>query len=131
MFPATQIAISIRRAPGEVYTFASDPRNLPQWAAGLAGSTIAPSGEEWIADSPMGTVRIRFAERNRFGVMDHDVTLPSGDTFHNPFRVVRNGEGSEVIFTLYRRPGMTDEELGRDAAQIRKDLATLKSVLER
>ena len=31
--------------------------------------------EDWIAESPMGTVKVKFAEKNQFGVLDHDVTL--------------------------------------------------------
>lgn len=130
MLPATHISLSIRRPAADVYRFAADPRNLSRWAAGLARSTVRPDGDAWVAESPMGTVRIRFADANEHGVMDHDVTLPDGDTFHNPFRVLRNGEGSEVVFTLYRRPDMTDEEFERDAAQIRMDLEKLRSILE-
>lgn len=88
-------------------------------------------GGVWIGQSPMGQVRIKFADTNRFGVLDHDVTLESGATFHNPMRVVPNGEGSEVIFTLYRQPGATDEAFQKDAAWIEKDLKTLKSLLEK
>ena len=72
-----------------------------------------------------------FAPVNSLGVMDHDVTLESGVTVHNPMRVVPNGEGSEFVFTLIRRPGMTDAELARDRAAVERDLKTLKGLLER
>ena len=39
--------------------------------------------------------------RYYLGVPDHDV-LESGVTVHNPIRVVPNGSGSTVIFTLMR-----------------------------
>ena len=84
------IGVHIARPPAEVYEFASDPRNLPRWAAGLVRSEIRPDGDAWVADAPFGTVRVKFAERNAFGVMDHDVTLESGVTIHNPMRVVAN-----------------------------------------
>ena len=32
----------------------------------------------------MGKVKIRFAESNPFGVVDHDVILESGVRIHNP-----------------------------------------------
>lgn len=127
---AKHISISIQRSPSLVYEFASNPANLPQWAAGLSGS-IMKSGEQWIADSPMGKVIVKFSEKNHFGVLDHDVTIPSGETFHNPMRVLKNGEGSEVVFTLYRHANMSDQEFERDAAQVAKDLAKLKSILEK
>jgi hypothetical protein len=128
---AQHISIYIARPSGDVYEFASDPRNLPRWAAGLARSEITKDGDEWIADAPFGKVRVRFAPRNPFGVMDHDVTLASGVTVHNPMRVIRNGEGSEFVFTLIRRPEMSDAQLAEDKAAVENDLKTLKALLER
>jgi hypothetical protein len=63
--------------------------------------------------------------------MDHDVTLESGVTVHNPMRVVPNGEGSEFIFTLIRQPGMPDEQFSKDKAAVENDLQALKDLLER
>ncbi|MBI2386550.1 MAG: SRPBCC family protein [Elusimicrobia bacterium] len=125
------IGVHIARKPDEVYEFASDPRNLPLWAAGLARSEVRKDGDAWVARAPFGAVRIRFAERNRFGVLDHDVTLESGVAVHNPMRVVPGGEGSEFLFTLIRQPGMSDARLAEDKAAVEKDLKTLKELLER
>jgi uncharacterized protein YndB with AHSA1/START domain len=125
------ISVSIARPPAEVYEFASDPRNLPKWASGLARSEVRKDGDEWIADAPMGQVRVKFAERNSFGVMDHDVKLESGVAVHNVMRVVPNGEGSEFVFTLIRQPGTLDEEFAKDKATVESDLKTLKDLLER
>lgn len=125
------ISVSIDRRPADVYQFASDPGNLPRWAAGLARSEVRKAGDEWVADSPMGKVRVRFAGKNPYGVLDHDVILSSGVAAHNPMRVVPNGDGSEFIFTLIRRPGMSDEDLAGDRAAVEKDLRALKELLER
>jgi pimeloyl-ACP methyl ester carboxylesterase len=125
------VSVSIARSPTEVYEFASDPRNLPRWAAGLARSEVRKDGDEWIAEAPFGQVRVRFAARNPFGVMDHDVTLASGAIVHNPMRVVPNGKGSEFVFTLIRQPGMSDEQFARDKTAVERDLKTLKDLLDR
>ena len=124
------ISIVIDRPPSQVYDFASDPVNLPKWAAGLAGSTVERNGQQWFTESPMGRVTFTFAPRNDFGVLDHDVTLPSGEVVHNPLRVLRDGDACEVVFTLRRRPEMTDEDFERDADAVARDLAMLKSILE-
>jgi carbon monoxide dehydrogenase subunit G len=124
------LSIYIDRAPGDVYEYASDPRNLPRWASGLANSEVEQDGGDWIVEASFGKVKVKFAERNTFGVMDHDVTLGSGVTMHNPMRVVPHGDGSEFIFTLIRRVGMSDEEFAQDRATIEKDLKTLKAILE-
>lgn len=131
MFPAKQISISINCSPAMVYNFASNPENLPQWAAGLSGAAIVKSGDFWICNSPMGQVKVKFAANNLFGVMDHDVIFSSGEVNHNPFRVAANGKASEVIFTLYRLPGMSDEDFMSDANLILNDLKKLKSILEK
>ena len=68
--------------------------------------------------------------RNDYGVLDHDVTLPSGEIIYNPMRVTKDGSGSEVVFTLRRLPGMSDEDFERDAKAVAADLARLKQVLE-
>ena len=125
------ISVFINRRPAEVYAFASDPRNLPRWAAGLARSEVRQEGDEWVADSPMGKVTIRFVPENPYGVLDHDVTLESGVTVHNPMRVVKNESGSEFIFTLFRQPDMSDARFAEDRAAVEKDLQALKEVLER
>ena len=131
MHDVQHVSISIGRRAADVYAFVSDPRNLPQWAAGLVRSEVRKEGDGWIADAPFGTVRITFAQQNPYGVLDHDVRLESGESIHNPMRVIPNGEGSEFIFTLIRQPGMSDESFAEDKAAVQKDLRTLKEILER
>lgn len=131
MFPMTHVSQAIRLSPALTYAFISDPRNLPRWAAGLVESELEEEAGEWTAQSPMGRVRIRFCPDNPYGVLDHDVELESGEVFPNAMRVIPNGEGCEVIFSVLRKEGMTDEEFLADQEAIRKDLAALKDVLEK
>jgi hypothetical protein len=126
---ARHVSVAIERPPGAVYEFVANPANLTRWAAGLA-RTIREVDGAWIVDSPMGQVTVRFAGKNAFGVVDHDVTLPDGQAVHNPLRVLANGDGSEVIFTLYRRPGVSADAFIEDAAAVARDLRTLKTLLE-
>ncbi|WP_329067157.1 SRPBCC family protein [Streptomyces sp. NBC_01429] len=125
------ISTHIDRPAKEVYDYASDPSNLPEWAHGL-GNPVEKAGEQWIAESsPLGRVVVAFAPENEFGVLDHDVTLPSGEIIYNPVRVITEGAGCEVVFTLRRQPGMSNEEFERDADAVSADLAALKRVAER
>jgi len=124
------ISVHIDRPVTEIYAVAADPSNLPKWAAGLAGSTVHRDGEQWSTESPMGRISFTFAPRNEFGVLDHEVTLPTGETVYNPLRVISDGDGGEVVFTLRKRPGMSEEEFERDADAVARDLAALKSLLE-
>jgi hypothetical protein len=128
-FKSVHISVSINRSADQVYEFASNPENLPEWAAGLGGSIKNVNGD-WIAESPMGRVKIKFAEKNKFGVLDHDVTLPSGEKFYNPMRVFPNNDGSELIFTLYKQPDISDQMFAEDEEAVTTDLEKLKTLLE-
>jgi hypothetical protein len=123
------ISVSIHRSPGDVYAFIANGENVPRWAAGL-GTKIRRDGNDWIAEGPIGSVRVRFTPPNDLGVADHDVVLATGIMVHNPIRVVPNGTGSTVIFTLLRQPGVSTRQFQQDAQAVERDLATLKAVLE-
>jgi len=124
------LSVYIDRPMTEVYAFASNPANLPRWAAGL-GSSVVREKQNWFVETPQGRVQVTFAPDNEYGVLDHEVVTPSGDTVYVPLRAIRDGNGCEVVFTLRRLPGMTDPEFERDTALVTGDLALLKDVLER
>jgi hypothetical protein len=124
------ISARVERPVDEVYAYTADPANLPAWAPGLCHSIDQVDGQ-WVAESGMGRIVLEFAPRNDFGVLDHTVTLPSGERFYNPMRVIANGSGSELVFTVRRQPGTSDEDFERDATAVRADLITLKRLLEK
>ncbi|WP_369133381.1 SRPBCC family protein [Modestobacter sp. I12A-02662] len=129
MTESRHLTVSIARPAAEVYAWSRDPAHLPQWAAGLATGVRLERGE-WVADSPLGRVLVRFVPVNEYGVLDHDVVLPDGTTVTNPLRVLPDGAGCEVVFTLRRRPGVDDAAFEADAAAVTADLGTLQRVLE-
>ena len=91
------------------------------------------TADGWVADSPMGEVIVEFAPANEFGVLDHVVRMPSGEAVYNPLRVIPAGEGQpgcEVVFTVRRRAGMTDEEFESDVATVAADLNRLRRLAE-
>jgi hypothetical protein len=45
-------------------------------------------------------------------------------------RILSNGTGSEVLFTLFRLPEMSDEKFAQDAEWVKRDLDALKNLLE-
>ncbi len=127
------VSIWIDAAPEVVYDYAADPATWPRWAAGLAEGGLRQTADGWVADSPMGQVTVEFAPPNNFGVLDHVVHMPSGETVYNPMRVVPAGVGEprcEMVFSVRRRPGMSDAQFDADAAAVAADLATLKRLVE-
>ena len=123
------LSIFINRDAKDVYNFVCVPENFPRWASGL-GKSLKKIGGEWIAETPEGPVRVKFTERNEFGVLDHWVSPKPGLQIYIPMRVIANGNGCELIFTLFRLPHMTDEKFSADAEWVMRDLTTLKNLLE-
>ena len=129
LFQSRNLSISINRNAKDVYDFVSVPENFGLWASGL-GKSLKKVDGEWVAETQEGPVKIGFSERNEFGVLDHRISPKPGLEIFIPMRVIPNGGGSELIFTLFRLPGMSDEKFSADAEWVMHDLTTLKNLLE-
>lgn len=131
MLPARTFSVSINRQWRALYEEIWRPEFFPKWASGLAQSELRQSGDEWLADGPEGPIRIRFTPYNGHGVMDHFVLTADGNEIYIPLRVIQNGEGAEVMLTLFRQPDMDDERFSADAKWVVRDLKALKALAER
>jgi len=120
---------SINSNPQIVYDFVSNLENLPRWASNTFPSIKEVNGE-WVVDTSQGQNKVMLAERNNFGILDHYVKLTSGVEVYVPMRVVKNGDGSEVMLTVFQTPEMTDERYAEDIRTVEKDLNHLKTIIE-
>jgi hypothetical protein len=127
---ARHVSVSIARNAQEAYAALCAPESFLKWASGLAAS-MRKVGGEWIAQGPDGPAKVRFSERNAYGVLDHWVRLQSGEEIHIPLRVLPNGGGCELVLTVFRRPGKSDAEFAADAEWVMRDLRAAKALLER
>jgi hypothetical protein len=110
------VSVWVEVSASAAYGFISDPENLPRWVAGL----------------DLAAVEFDFAPVNKLGVLDHVVRL-GADAFYNPMRVLPAGveqDSCELVFSVRRRPGMSDAEFDADAAAVEADLQTLRGLLE-
>ena len=128
---ARTFSVSIRLEWKALYERIWHPSVFTQWAAGLANSELRQHGETWLADGSDGPITIRFTPHNPFGVMDHVVDPGDGSEIHVPLRIVQNGDGAEVMLTLFRQPGMSNEQYDADIKLINRDLRSLKALFER
>lgn len=131
MLESRTISISINRNWKEVYDAVWRPEDFPKWASGLSQSPLTRNGEAWKTEGPEGAIRIRFTGRNDFGVMDHHVDLGNGTNIYVPMRIIQNDGGSEVLLTLFRQPGMSDEKFAADAEWVGRDLLALRALVTR
>jgi hypothetical protein len=124
------ISVTIARDWREVYAFMEHPLSFAQWASGL-GKPLRGEGVEWTFESADGgPVTVHFTPRNPYGVLDHRVITGKGDEIAIPMRVIPNGDGADVLFTLFRTPNMSDAQFAADAQWVERDLAELKRFLE-
>jgi hypothetical protein len=130
-YESRTLTVRIERPFDVAYEYVSDPANWTEWAAGLGRGFEKSADGDWTVDAPDGKVTVRFTGRNEFGIADHRVSTPDGHVVYLPFRLVANDDGTEVLFTLYQQPGMTDDEFARDAGLVCQDLDKLKEVLEK
>lgn len=126
---AKTLSITIRCAPEKVYAYASNPLNLPHWAPAFCLS-VHKVNEDWIIQSPAGPMKVRFVEPNPYGILDHTVTVMADVEVFVPMRVFSNGNGSEVVFTIFQEPYRSDTEFAQDVGMVERDLQTLKKRME-
>lgn len=103
------IAVPLKHA----YEQAHHPAFFKKWAAGMSS-----------------TANVEFTPRNDFGVLDHRVHIEGKPEIYVPLRMIANGEGTEVVLTLFREPHMSDADFAKDQGLVEKDLAALKKLLE-
>jgi hypothetical protein len=123
------ISVSINKPASEVYKFASNPENFPKWVAFI--ESVSKQGDIWLGKSSLGDIKIKWSPLNEFGILDHHVTLPNGETVYNPMRIISNDKGSEFVFTLFWMPGRTEKEFNEDAQSVTADLKKLKEIMEK
>ena len=123
------LTVSIDCSPKKVYAFVSNAKNLPKWAKTFCKS-VKKTGRQWLMNTSLGPLKLRFAPKNNLGVLDHFIKPPKGQDIVVPMRVISNGKTSEVVFTLFQRPGMTDADFYRDIGMVQQDLKTLRAALE-
>lgn len=85
--------------------------------------------QPWTAEGPTGTIRIRFTDHNPFGVMDHYVDTGEGPEVYVPLRVIANADGAEILLTLFRQPGMSEQQFLTDIEWVKRDLLALEALL--
>lgn len=120
----------VNRTVAQVMAVAADLTRLPEWARGFAAGA-EPDGDGWVIEAPFGRVRAVFDVDVDRGILDHDVTMPDRSVVHNRLRVEPRPHGSELVFTIVRRPDMTDEQWREDARAVQADLRSLAALCEK
>ncbi|MCD7034091.1 hypothetical protein LRR81_07585 [Metabacillus sp. GX 13764] len=122
------VSISINRPAEKVYEYLYDLSHFPNWVSYCSSIREEESG--WVMETPYCQSAISVAERNSYFILDH-VTVPApGVEIHDAMRVIPNGSSCEVFLTGFQMPGMDDEKFAEGVLTGKKDLETLKEILE-
>ena len=125
------ISLQIDYPYDDAYRFLADPLNYGTWAAVEQDSYRPLDNGDWEGVTAFGGKRhFRFTSPNPHGVLDHAVFVPGEPLLWTPMRVTPNEEGTELSFTFYQRPGMSEAEFLSAIEWITTDFLTLKSLLE-
>jgi hypothetical protein len=131
VYRSTTITVSIRCPWRQVYDFLAEPLNLPTWGSNMGATIEHVRGNDWASESENGRLIYRYHPRNEYGVLDHAVFQEGQTPFTTPMRIVANGEdGAEVMYTLFQRPGMSEEAFASEQEWVQADFLTLKTLLE-
>jgi hypothetical protein len=123
------IHTSLAAAPAPAVVWLSDMTTWSSWAPWVRRATRT-SPSDWTIATDAGSMKVRFVAPNALGVLDHEVTLESGETAFNAMRVIPNGSGSELVMVVFQRPGMSAEEFDRDVRAVTEDLARMRRAAE-
>ncbi len=124
------VVMTIDAPPSRLSEDLANPGSHLEWATEFfAGEAVDQGDGTWSMNVPRmgGPVIFRTDGATELGVIDMYIA-PVGAPFGPPLpvRVVPNGDGADVLFTLARIPGQTDEEWDEGIASMQRELLNLK-----
>jgi hypothetical protein len=115
-------SIAIDATPSSVHEFMSAPGNIPRWAPKFA-TEVHRDGERWIATSARGDAEIVVDSHPSARTVD---ILSAADRTRGAFaRVLPNGSGCEVLFTLFFAADASAEAIATQMTIVDEELAAI------
>ncbi len=125
------LTVTIDASADAVSKDLANPATHPEWATDFfAGPATAGNDDTWTVNVPMmgGEVAMKVDADVANGRIDLYLA-PLGAPFGPPLpvRVIPNGDGCDVLFTLARFPGQPDAAWSDGLASMQRELIALKS----
>ena len=83
----------------------------------------------WSFTSPWGTAKLKFYENRQHGILDHQF-VDNDVQWDVPMRIVSNGDDSEVITTIIKPNGISDQTFDERMIEIEKIMLSMKQIIE-
>jgi carbon monoxide dehydrogenase subunit G len=123
--------VGIEAPPAAVLAVVADPTNLPRFAPGFARSVQRDGdGQGWIVDSAPGRLQLRTAVDADRGTVDLHLTAPDGSESTVFLRVLPNGSGTELTFTLLLPGSASDAAVAEQGGVVAEELELLRQLCE-
>jgi Polyketide cyclase / dehydrase and lipid transport len=124
-------SISINAPPQVVLGLVADPTELPRWAPAFARAARPASGDRWLIDTGHCEVTVRVRVSHELGTVDFLMAdAPPGREAGVFSRVLRNGCGSEFVFTRFFPDSMSEIEAAEQRAVVAVELQTVRALCE-
>ena len=119
---------SIAAPPDAVFALLADGARLPDWAPAFAPAAEHEDGERWLIGSGDGRFAIRL--RADEGARTVDLLSPEDPARGAFLRVLPNGRGAEVLFTLFFGASAEPAAVDAQMATVGEELATVRRLAE-
>lgn len=128
ILPVATRSRSIAADPQAVLDLIADPTNLPRWAPGFATSVREGPEATWTVTTGERSATVRVAVSRASGTVD---LLPVGGRPGGAYlRVLANGGGSELVFTLVFPATVATPAVDAQMAIVAAELDTVRRLCE-
>ena len=118
---------SIAAAPERVFAYVADGANLPLWAPAFAPA-VRRAGEEWIVENGDAAFSVLLPTSAAAGTVD---IVAAADRRRGAFtRVLPNGDGATILFTLFFRPDTPHDAVAAQMAEVDSELDRIRAACE-
>ena len=122
-------AVDIQAPFERVFGFLANPMNWPRYAV-VNLRSVSPGERGWFKMvTKFGQGEIRVNPVKELGIIDHDWRDPQAN-WTVPARIVANGDGVTVMYTLFQPPAMTDHQFDQAMQEMDIEMNKLREILE-
>ena len=127
MKKATTQTVSINAGYDTVFEYLSNPLTQKEWAINFM-KDVRKTDNGYLAVTPFGEMTLELITNKQTGTID--IILGGGEP--TPTRLLKNQNGCEYLFTLYKPTEMPDIAWEKEGISgLKKELVELKSILEK
>jgi hypothetical protein len=120
--------ITIAAPPAAVLAVVGDGARLPEWAPAFATAATHDRDDRWLIGEGDARFPIRIRTDDAGGTVD--LLSPTDPTTGAFLRVLPNGEGGELLFTLFFPDGTAPEAVDAQMATVEQELQTVRALAE-